>query len=298
MIDVKIPATSANLGAGFDSLGLCLNLYNYISLEQSDTIDITSEDDFLIPKDKTNLVYQSVKRLYDICGKTLYGLKLVQKSNIPLTRGLGSSSACIVGGLIGANEMLGNPFLVDDLVNIASSIEGHPDNTTPALIGGIVTSVLENDKVFWVKQKVENSLRFVAVIPDFQLKTEEMRECLPKRIDHTDARFNLSRAALFSASLLQGKYENLKIAVEDKLHQPYRLPLIKNADDVFNTAYQNGAYAVFLSGAGPTMISIINEYNTDFILKMRKKLNLIGLNAWQVVDLYIDNEGAKITKIS
>ena len=166
MVRVRIPATSANLGAGFDSLGLAVNLYNYVDMEESDGVFISSTDGTWVPTTKENLIYQSAQRLYDECGKKLCGLRIIQQNNIPMTRGLGSSSACIVGGLAAANQMLGNPLGLDDMVGLASDIEGHPDNTTPALLGGIVTAVLEEGKVFWVKQEVHSALRLIAVIPD------------------------------------------------------------------------------------------------------------------------------------
>ena len=135
MIKIKIPATSANLGAGFDSLGLAVNLYNYVYMEESDTTLITSFDQTEVPSGEDNLVFVSAKKVYDLCGKPLKGLRIRQKNDIPMTRGLGSSSACIIAGLVGANHMLGKPFSVDELVDLAAEIEGHPDNTTLVFIG-------------------------------------------------------------------------------------------------------------------------------------------------------------------
>lgn len=294
MIKIRIPATSANLGAGFDALGLALNYYNYVNIEESDRIDIRSLDNIDIPTDESNLVYESAKKVFDICGKPLKGLKIQQENNIPMTRGLGSSSACIVAGLIGANTLLNNPLSPDELVDLAALIEGHPDNTAPALLGGIVTAVFDGQKVHWVKQEVFTTLKFVAIIPNFELKTEKARSCLPKEIPHKDAVFNLSRAALFSASLLTGKFENLKTAVDDKLHQPYRLPLIPNADMVFNLAYTLDAYAVYMSGAGPTIMAIVDHDNSYFAGKMRFALDSHGLSDWTVKELEIDNYGTVI----
>lgn len=291
MIKLQIPATSANLGAGFDALGLALEYYNYVEMEECDRIDITSADGTPVPTDERNLIYTSVKDLYEICGKKLHGLRLVQTNNIPMTRGLGSSSACIVGGLVGANQMLGNPLTQDELVNLAAQIEGHPDNTAPALLGGIVTAVFDGRQVHWVKQEVYTKLRFVAMIPDFELKTEKARGCLPTEVSHKDAVYNLSRAALFSASLLTGKFENLRTAVHDKLHQPYRMALIPHAREVFDIAYAHGAYAAYISGAGPTVMAIADEENTFFAGKMRFSLDNAGLSGWQVHDLKIDNRG-------
>ena len=223
MIRVRVPATSANLGAGFDCLGLAVNLYNYIDMAESDQLEISSSDGTWVPTTSDNMIFSSAARLYELCGRELHGLRIVQQNNIPMTRGLGSSSACIIGGLVGANTLLGSPYSKEELVNIASDLEGHPDNTTPALLGGIVTSVLEEGKVYWVKQEIVSTLRLVAIIPDFKLSTVMARQVLPQEVSHMDARYNLARAALFSASLLQGKLGNIRIAVGDRLHQPYRI---------------------------------------------------------------------------
>lgn len=294
MIKIQIPATSANLGAGFDALGLALTFYNYVEIEESDRIDISAADGMEIPTDEKNLVYISAKDLYAVCGKKLNGLKLRQTNSIPMARGLGSSSACIIAGLVGANKMLGDPLSKDDLVDLAAQIEGHPDNTAPALLGGIVTAVFDGRRVQWVKQEVYTKLKFAAIIPDFELKTEEARACLPKEISHKDAVFNLSRAALFSASLLTGKFENLRTAVDDRLHQPYRMKLIPHCKEVFDIAYAHGAYASYISGAGPTVMAIADENNTYFAGKLRFSLDNAGLGGWQVHELKIDNEGTKI----
>ncbi len=295
MINIKIPATSANLGAGFDSLGLALNYYNYINMEESDKVEITALDDIKIPTDESNLVFDTVKKLYEICGKPFYGLKIEQINNIPMTRGLGSSSACIVGGLLGGNKLLNNPLSDDDLVDFAAQIEGHPDNTAPALLGGIVTAVFDGKKVHWVKQEVFTTLKFVAITPDFTFKTERARGCLPETISHKDAVFNLSRAALFSASLLTGKFENLRTAVEDKMHQPYRIPQMEGGDRIFDIAYSLGAYACYLSGAGPTIMAIIDHDNEYFLGKLKFTLDSHKLSNWTVRELEIDNLGASVT---
>lgn len=294
MFKIQIPATSANLGAGFDALGLALTFYNYVEMEESDRIDIKSSDGLDIPTDEKNLIYISAKDLFNVCGKKLDGLKLRQTNSIPMARGLGSSSACIIAGLVGANKMLGDPLTKDDLVDLSAQIEGHPDNTAPALLGGIVTAVFDGRKVHWVKQEVFTKLKFVAVIPDFELKTEQARACLPKEISHRDAVYNLSRAALFSASLLTGKFENLRTAVDDKLHQPYRMELIPHCRDVFDIAYTHGAYGAYISGAGPTIMAIVDESNTYFAGKMKFSLDNAGLSGWQVHEFRIDNEGTKI----
>ncbi len=294
MIKLQIPATSANLGAGFDALGLALSFYNTAEMEENDHLDIRSLDDTPIPENEKNLIYISAKDLYEVCGKELRGLTLRQTNAIPMARGLGSSSACIIAGLVGANKMLGEPLTKDDLVDLAAQIEGHPDNTAPALLGGIVTAVFDGRKVHWVKQEVYTRLKFAAIIPDFELKTEKARACLPKEVTHKDAVYNLSRAALFSASLLTGKFENLRTAVDDRLHQPYRMELIPGVREVFDIAYTHGAYAAYISGAGPTVMAIADESNTFFAGKLQFSLENAGLGSWRVHELSIDNEGTKV----
>ncbi len=294
MISIKIPATSANLGAGFDALGLAVSLYNYVEMEESDTVEIISADGTQIPTDESNMVYIAARDLFEVCGKKLRGLKIRQTNNIPMTRGLGSSSACIVAGLVGANKLLDSPLGNDDIVDLSAQIEGHPDNTAPALLGGIVTAVFDGRKVHWVKQEVFTKLKLAAVIPDFELSTTKARACLPKQIDFRDAVYNLSRAALFSASLLTGKFENLKTGVDDRLHQPYRMELIPGGKEVFEIAYAHGAYAAYVSGAGPTVMAIADEENEFFAGKVQFSLDNAGLTGWKVHELKIDNCGTQI----
>lgn len=291
MIRIRVPATSANLGAGFDCLGLAVNLYNYIEMAEADHLEISSTDGTWVPTTEENMIFSSAARLYQLCGRELHGLRIIQQNNIPMTRGLGSSSACIIGGLVGANTLLGSPYSKEELVNIASDLEGHPDNTTPALLGGIVTSVLEDGKVYWVKQEIASALRLVAIIPDFKLSTAMARQVLPQQVSHMDARYNLSRAALFSASLLQGKLGNIRVAVGDRLHQPYRMRLIAHSEEVFHRAYELGAYGVYVSGAGPTMMAIVDGQDAAFAGRLRSYLGGLELDGWEIKELAIDNVG-------
>lgn len=294
MIKVQIPATSANIGSGFDSLGLAVSMYNYIEMEPADGPDIKALDGADIPCDESNLVYQSAKYIYELCDRPFTGLKIRQTNNIPIARGLGSSSACIAGGILGANHLLGSPLCVGDLVNIAATMEGHPDNSTPALLGGLVTAVLENGKVFYVKQAIADDLRFVAIVPNFELKTSFARQALPRDVSHKDAVYNLSRAALMSVSLYSGSYQNLRVAADDRLHQPYRLSLINGAHEVFDLAYKHGAYAVYISGAGSTLMAIVNSNMTDFAERMRTGCADLNLDKWKIFDLAVTNVGARV----
>lgn len=295
MVKVKIPATSANIGSGFDSLGLAVTLYNYVFMDEYDGLQINSLDGIPIPKDETNLVYTTAKSLYELCGKPFPGLRIHQENNIPMARGLGSSSACIIGGLLGANELLGRPLGRNELVDLAAKMEGHPDNSTPALVGGLVTAVLTDcGRVYYVKQEIQHDLRFVTFIPDFELRTSVARAALPKEISHRDAVFNLSRSALMSVSLYSGNYQNLRVAADDRLHQPYRLGLIKGAEQVFDLSYQLGAYAAYISGAGSTLMAIVDQKIVDFEDKARAALNEMGFDGWRIKMLEIDNDGAQL----
>lgn len=295
MIRIKVPATSANLGSGFDSLGLALSLYNQVWMEEYDGVDISSKDDTAIPKGKENLIYWSAEYLYRECGKVLPGLKIIQENNIPMTRGLGSSSACIVAGLLGANRFLGNPLSLNELENMAMKIEGHPDNTTPALTGGLVTSAMDCGRIYSVTVPVASNIRFAVFIPPFELKTEIARGVLPESYSRSDAVFNLSRSALMTAALFSGSLENLRVAVDDRLHQPYRKKFIPGIDDVFRLTYELGSFGTYISGAGPSIISIIDDNSEKtFELHAMNALKEKGIDGWQFIILKTDDDGAKI----
>lgn len=296
MIRIQVPATSANLGSGFDSLGIALSLYNQVWMEEWDALDISSKDDTPIPKDESNLIYWAVKSVYEECGKKLPGLRLIQQNDIPMARGLGSSSACIVAGILGANRLLGSPFSQQDLINLAAKIEGHPDNTTPALEGGLVASAMEAGRVYSVSVPVSEKICFALFIPPFELKTEKARSVLPEEYTRSDAVYNLSRSALMTASLFSGKLENLRVAVQDRIHQPYRSGLIAHLDTVFRMSYELGSLGTYVSGAGPTIISMIEAASQDeFIRYASRHLEEKGVCGWQIRILYTDPDGAQLS---
>ncbi len=252
------------MGPGFDSIGIALNLYNRFYMEECDRIDISAKNGENIPDDETNLVYQCAKKVYDICGAPMPGLRLIEDCSIPQTRGLGSSSACTVAGLIGANALLGNPLHQENIIDLAAAIEGHPDNSTPAILGGFCTSLLEYGKVWSVRVPIADKVDFVAFIPGFELATETARQALPQTIPHKDAVFNLSRAALLTGSLVTGNLHNLSAAVGDCLHQPYRFGLIPDGEEVVKSANGLGALGTFLSGAGPTIIAMVDKEDKTY----------------------------------
>ena len=280
-IKVSVPATSANVGSGFDALGLAVTLYNTVTFEESDKLDISAADGTRIPRGETNLVYRSAKGLFDKVGKTMPPLKLVQTNAIPMARGLGSSSACIIAGLLGANRMLGDVLNTQELLTLATSIEGHPDNVAPALLGGLTSSVFEDGVVYSVKRDVDESLCFAAIVPDYKLLTEA------------------ARAALIPAAFCEGRHDLLAIATEDKLHQPYRMPLMPGSKEVFDMARLCGAKAVYVSGAGSTVMAVAEKANAEkFYSKLEKGLELLegldGCEAFTLLRLDADNTGATV----
>lgn len=291
---IRIPATSANIGSGFDALGIALTMYNEVEIAESDQWEITSLDDIAVPTGEDNLIVQSALRLYRECGKPMpKGFRIAQTNVIPMARGLGSSSACVAAGLLGANYLLGKPLGREELVNIACAIEGHPDNVTPALLGGLTSAAVENGRVYAVTLHVADKFRFAAFIPDFELKTSMARSILPVSVPREDAVYNLSRSALMAGSLATGNVENLRVAVQDKLHQPYRLGLIPGAEDIFALSYEYGSYATYISGAGPTVMSIISRrHEEEFESEITQQLTARGLDNWRMVILDVDSRGA------
>ena len=296
-IKVSFPATSANVGSGFDALGLAVTLYNTVTFEESDKLDISAADGTRIPRNESNLVYRSAKGLFDKVGKKIPPLKIVQTNPIPMARGLGSSSACIIAGLLGANRMLGDVLNTQELLTLATAIEGHPDNA--ALLGGLTSSVFEDGVVYSVKRDVDQSLCFAAIVPDYKLLTEAARAALPKQVAHKDAVYNLSRAALVPAAFCEGRHDLLGIATEDKLHQPYRMPLMPGSREVFGLAKQCGAKAVYVSGAGSTVMAVAERAEAErFYAGLRAGLETLegldGCEAFTLLELDADNTGATV----
>ena len=296
MICVKVPATTANFGAGFDSLGAALDYYNRIWMEEWDGCWIEILDDTDVPTDETNLIYQTAKALYERCGRPFRGLHIRQENRIPTARGLGSSSACIAGGLLGANELLGRPCELAQLVDLAAAMEGHPDNSTPALLGGFVVSAYDEGHVYSLKKTIAPGITFAAFIPDFKLLTEKARAALPKMVSHADAVYNLSRAALLATAFCEERYDFLPVAAKDSLHQQYRLPLIEGGEAVFALADGLGALATFISGAGPTILSVVRtaEANVFFERAQAALESDEELAHFTLHRFVADNEGAKV----
>lgn len=293
MIKVRVPATSANMGPGFDSLGIALTLYNEFEFRELDNgLKFNGmPEEFCNEK---NIIYQAMKHCFDKAGYKIKGLEISEiKQDVPVSRGLGSSSTCIVGGLVGANEILGGKFSEEELLDMAVEIEGHPDNVAPALLGGMVVSITEENKTFYDKVNIKNGLKFVSIVPNFRLSTEKARSVLPKEISMKDGVYNVSRAALMVACLSSGRYELIKYACKDAFHQNYRSKLIPGFEEVYNKSYEFGALGCYLSGAGPTIMALIDENNERFSNKLGEFLREEGLE-WNILELSLDDAGATI----
>ena len=292
MIKVKVPGTSANIGPGFDALGLALNLYNTFIFEEIDKgLEIIGcNADFANDK---NIAYRSMRYTFEKIGYSPKGIRIDMDTDIPISRGLGSSAACILGGVIGANDLAGSCLSTEEILEIATEIEGHPDNIAPALFGGLVVSIMEDKKVFYNKIDVHPGIKFLALIPDFTLSTKKARAVLPSTVSYKDAIYNVGRVSLLLSALSNGRFELLKHAVKDCLHQQYRGKLIPGFFDIFNKCEEFGCLGLYLSGAGPTIMAIIDENDNKFATEMSNYLNSIDYS-WNIREFKLDFHGVSI----
>ena len=273
MVRVQVPATAANLGPGFDCLGMALQLYNTVEMARTNAgllIEVQGEGAAEIARDETNIVYRAAMRLFKQVQNVPPGLKIKLINQIPVTRGLGSSAAAIVGGLIAANVLAGNRLSLKELLTLAAALEGHPDNVAPALFGGIVVSVAADGEIKYVKIAPPPGLKAVLAIPDFTVLTKTAREVLPQLISLQDAVFNLGRLALLISAFHQGDFSLLTAAMEDRIHQPYRASLVPGMKKVLAAARLAGARGVCLSGAGPSLLALADG-NLELIARVMKE---------------------------
>lgn len=295
MIKVRVPATSANMGPGFDSMGIALSLYNYFYVEETKKgLHISGCDQRLC--NESNLVYQSMIQCFEAVAYKVKGLTIRFESEIPLSRGFGSSASCILGGVLAANEIAGKPLDKGEILDLAIKIEGHPDNVAPALFGQLVLSIMENNKVLYNQVSIADGIKFCALVPDFTLSTKKAREVLPETIPFTHATFNVSHATLLVTALMNGNHELIQYACQDRLHQPYRGKLIANYNDIIKKCKDLNVLAAYLSGAGPTIMTILKQDDTDFVHTIRPFLNSLP-NHWDLVELNVDLLGSTVEKI-
>lgn len=293
---MRIPATTANMGPGFDCIGMAFALYNYIDFEPADAqgyCELTAGGDAGdIDLSKENLIYKAYAAVFDYLHKPVMGIRMHFENHVPYSRGLGSSSAALIGGVKVANEVLGNPLCEEELLKIALPFEGHPDNLAPALLGGIVISGLEEDgSVFYSKITPPENLFCTVIIPDYPLATKKSREVLPSTFSMQDAVYNVGRMAMLIDAMHTGKLEQLTLAMNDKLHQPYRMTLIKGMEEIIPAAKALGALNVTISGAGPTIL-IVSDGEKDFS-SLQEILNKHGVTG-KITALSPSKEGATL----
>ncbi|HTX92672.1 MAG TPA: homoserine kinase [Anaerolineales bacterium] len=296
---VRVPATTANLGPGFDSLGLALDLWNEAEFFQAGdgkiSISIQGEGVGTLPTDETNAILGAALQLYTLVGKDAGGLTVRCLNRIPLVSGMGSSSAALLAGMLGANALLGKPFPREEILTMATQSEGHPDNVVPAMLGGLVASAIKDGEVVSRKLLV-SPMSITVVMPDFYFPTKAAREILPEYVLRQDAIFNLSRAVLVIKALETGDLALLGEVMEDSLHQPYRLPLIPGALPAIEAAKVAGASAVALSGAGPSLIAFSGQPADSRIgLAMQQAFQQAGLKA-RIFPLNISHSGASVVE--
>lgn len=280
-VRIKVPATVGNLGPGFDVLGMALDIYNTLAVEQSEKFrfDIFGEGAGELRGDQENLIYRSLSAAYWEVGKPVPPLHLTCHNEIPLRRGLGSSAAAVVAGLVSANLLLGKPLSQERLLSLAAQMEGHADNVAPALLGGCQIVVPENGRVTSLAVSLPLTLRAVLFIPDFTMSTAKARAILPTTVRREDAVYNLGRLALLVASLTSGKLNYLRLATQDRLHQPWRKTLFPAMEDIFAAALEGGALGVFLSGAGSSILALAENRTEEIGRAMQEAGRKAGMAA-------------------
>jgi homoserine kinase len=271
MPTIRVPATTANIGPGFDCLGAALTLYNEfkftpLSIGESLHISVTGDEADRVSTDASNLVYQAFCKVFADLKQEPPAVKIEIQMDVPLARGLGSSATAIVGGLVGANVLAGSPLTQDKVMALAIALEGHPDNVVPALIGGcrLAASGIARDweicELIWHSDIIP-----IVAIPDFELSTTEARRVLPIDYSRADAIFNMAHLGLLMRGLETGNADWLKAALQDRIHQPYRQALIGGYDEMRSAAISAGAHGLVISGAGPTLLALSSWADADAV---------------------------------
>lgn len=285
-VTVRVPATSANIGPGFDTLGCAFALYNVFTFEESERTEILGCPAAYAGED--NLALVAFRAACRRAGKEAPPVRITIETNVPVSRGLGSSATLLVGGAAGANLLLSLGFTREDILAVATEIEGHPDNVAPAVYGGFTAALMADSKPVATPLAVHPSLRFCAFIPDFPTDTHAARAVLPKEITFADAVFNGSHLTVLLAALSRGDTALLSLALRDRLHEPYRRALIHNFAEVEAAARAAGAHAFFISGSGSTCMAIYTDENFPAAVAPA----VAGLpHGWRVLPLELDTAG-------
>lgn len=297
-VRVRVPASSANLGPGFDALGLALGLYNEIEVAVEGTeLQLTVEGEGaerLQSLGAQNLAARAVAGTLRHLEVLPEGLRVHMLNRIPLSRGLGSSSAAALGGVAAAAALADRQLDPEALLDLALPLEGHPDNIAPALLGGLTVATVVEGRVRCIKLPVPQELRALAVVPAFHLSTAKARKALPTSVPRADALFNVGRVALLLAALQTGRLDLLREATQDRLHQPYRAPLVPGMPEVLAEGERAGALGCFLSGAGPTLLALVTGESLEIGQRMAAEWKArAGVEA-EVRALPIDRDGVVV----
>jgi homoserine kinase len=294
MIRIKIPCSTSNLGPGFDTLGLALNRYLFLSAEESNGLIISVEGNGKdhIVTDSTNLVYSALTATAQKVGRTLPPLHLHINNGVPAYGGLGGSGAAIAGGVFLADQLLNIGLSREDMLNIAVEIEGHPDNVSAALFGGLTINCFDAErKVHCTSVKIEKKLSVVTCSPHFQVQTKEARKILPQQVTLKDAVTNIENAASLVAAMMNGNFEALRYVTAEKLHEQYRSTLIPGYEAVRTAALDAGALSFNISGAGPTVFAFTVHNEQQIADAMQKTFQKNGQTATTEI-MSIENNGA------
>lgn len=297
-VSVRVPATTGNVGSGFDCLGMALELYNTVDVSDDVdglTIDVMGEGARTVPRDETNLCVRAAKGVFGRVGSWPRGLRFVLHHAIPISRGLGSSGVAIVAGAVAANELIGRPLDTAGLLRVCTDLEGHPDNVVPSLLGGLSVSGERDGEIVYRTFEIPRNLMAVVAIPDFTLDTAVARRALPDRVPMHDAVFNLCSVALLVSGFLGGDYGLLREGMNDRLHQPYRQHLIPGLPEVIAAALDAGAHGAALSGAGPTVIALASHSQAQIGAAMVEAFKQQGVDSRSLI-LHIDNTGTRVTR--
>ena len=260
MIKVRVPATSANLGVGYDCLGLALQEFATITFEEiAQGVKITGCDDAYA--NENNLVYQAFCKGLSYLNKKVNGIHIHIDSPIPYARGLGSSAICIVAGLVGANALFHEPMNRYELFALATEMEGHPDNVAPAIFGGLCVSFMEDEKPNMIRFGVKRDMLFVAIIPDYEVSTKKAREVLPNNMSYKEAVYQMGRCTALAKAIEIGNGLIIQKACKDQMQEPYRKELIPDYDAIYKLCEQNEMYTMYISGSGSTMMALTQDMN-------------------------------------
>lgn len=297
MVRVRVPATTANFGPGFDVIGMALALYNEVEVEpaESTQVEIAGEGEESLASTSSNLVARAAEEVVRAAHRRT-GFDIRCRNRIPLARGLGSSAAAIVGGLVAANAALDNPLPAEDVLDLAWKLEGHPDNVAAALFGGVVLVDTSEGRITWTRIIPTWDAVIVVAVPEFSVATKEARTVLPAQVRLRDAVTNIGHTAQLVAAMLTGQVELLRTAFADTLHQPYRRALVPGMDDVFEAARDAGAHGAALSGSGPSIVAVAPEARAHKVgLAMVEAFARGGKRAAHMV-VPVDESGALVTQ--